>query len=411
MFEQYDEIAQLTPEQENIVRKYVDHNTFDVEAMLDYLRSHETVEFEIFPLCNKGEKVNYTYLRSFHPISRNTVIRRLVIYFYDLNRKSDDVYMSDLFEDYADFLYPMPERDGPYIVRRNESRFTQDMDFEKLYVLLEKIIYEYKIPLDRVFHYLITCFGEPIRFKFFYHWTNFIDLLDKADETNVFPNNLYYALNTELVKHDKGARFTLPNYIESTPSYNSEAKELTLNVSGYFPVNDKGEVVMEWVGLWLENCGEIRIAKIELDPNDIETFFLAGPSGSNLINLVVPVNPDSRVFALRRKKDSTGKYVNKWIQVYCGSRVSKFTFKPLVTKREELKLSQKEVAELADINLRSYQRIEKGESTPDALNLIELMSILDINDTKSFIARPEIIDDDYSKFKSGKMPSEYIDEN
>ncbi len=109
-----------------------------------------------------------------------------------------------------------------------------------------------------------------------------------------------------------------------------------------------------------------------------------------------------------RKKDKDGIYHNYWRQIYAGSQVSEFTMKPLMAMREKLKLSQKEVAELADINLRSYQRMEAGNSTPDALNLIELMTLLGISGTESFIAHPEIEDDDYSKFKSGEVPSSFL---
>ena len=411
MFEDIEQSA-LTAEQENMVRKYVDPKTFDVEGMIDHLRKNETIGFDIFTSNNVGEKVGYTFLRSYKPVSRSVFIRRLPIYFFDLMRKSGVPSITELFEDFIDFKYPVdPSKQPPIVIRGDGERFTADMDLESVYVLLEKLIYEYRIPLDLTLSYIGRSFGRPLHFKQFYHWMSYLDLLDKLDETNVFPESLYYSLNMEYKRTGKPARFVLKERYLRRPYYDNERKAHIFSVAGYFPIDPDGNVVMDWTGLWLEDVGEIKVVRSDQTTlDDFESFMMHANDGSAMVTLEIPVNPDSRVFALYHDKDSSGKYRNRWKQIYSGSRVSQFTFNPIVQRREQLKLSQKEVAELADINLRSYQRIEKGESTPDALNLIELMSILEMRDIESFISKPVIMDDDYSKFRSGEKPSTFLEE-
>ena len=121
----------------------------------------------------------------------------------------------------------------------------------------------------------------------------------------------------------------------------------------------------------------------------------------------IEVNEKSRVFALYKKRGDDGQFHKYWEQIYAGTTHSKFSFKPIIKERERLKLSQKEVAEKADINLRSYQRMEAGESIPDALGLIALMNLLDIKNVDTFNRKCRFIDDDYSKFRSGNNPSEF----
>ncbi len=412
MFEEYQK---LTTEQENIIRRYVDTELFSVDAFIQYLSNYEIISFDIFTQCAMpGKRPQFSFLRSYRPVSRDVFIKRIPFYFFDLRNSLDFFSLTDLFEGYIDFsgqgsLQTESLEDGFKVatVSGDYSVFTSDIDFEPLYEMLEKVVYTYKVPLDRALKYLLKSFGRFVGFKYFYHWLTYLDLLDEVNEINVFPNNLYLAFNKELISRGKSPRLVMPDGFTDKVSFNSEEKCQMFRIGGFFPVED-GKPIMEWIGLWLEECGEISIQNSPSTTGSFEDYILLSSKAASRSVLEIRVNPKSRIFELIRKKDKDGIYHNYWRQIYAGSQVSEFTMKPLMAMREKLKLSQKEVAELADINLRSYQRMEAGNSTPDALNLIELMTLLGINGTESFIAHPEIEDDDYSKFKSGEVPSNFL---
>lgn len=51
----------------------------------------------------------------------------------------------------------------------------------------------------------------------------------------------------------------------------------------------------------------------------------------------------------------------------------------LVEARTEKKLTQKQVAELVGVGIRTYQSWEYNERIPDAQNLLKLIKTLDLN--------------------------------
>ena len=400
----------LSPEQELIVRRNVNAHYFDVDAMIEYLKDHEVIDFEIFTKCCI-KKVAYSFLICFKPIPRDLFIRRLEIYFYDLkNEKSDD--MTAFFANYVNYakLGDWIERGLPY--DDEEPAFKKEYDLEPAYQLLDKIISEYKIPLKEMFSYLNGYFGDSFGFKTVLQWSNYIDLLDEVNENTAFPKNFYYAINSEMKKHGQTPRFVLAvknGYKDA--SFDKENKTQYVDFEGYFPVDEEGKLVLEWVGIWLENTDGVELIQDQVVYDDDDFFFMTNLDGDGLYKIRVKVNQDSRIFILTRGKGPDGSNHNYWRQVFAGSRVSEFSFKPIIEAREKMKLSQKEVADLADINLRSYQRMEAGESTPDGLALISLMSLLDINSPSVFRKHPSFIDDDYAKFRSGKLPSEFLEKD
>jgi len=74
----------------------------------------------------------------------------------------------------------------------------------------------------------------------------------------------------------------------------------------------------------------------------------------------------------------------------------------LKTKRKELKITQQEVADAIDVQLRTYQKWEKGDTIPDGYNMIRLMNYLNIESVQEFIDNKPIIDDGFEAFRSRK---------
>ena len=68
---------------------------------------------------------------------------------------------------------------------------------------------------------------------------------------------------------------------------------------------------------------------------------------------------------------------------------------------KERKMTQKEVAEIIDVKLRTYQNWETGQSKPDTLDLIKLMNLFDIYNVQELIKSSPISDPNFEKFKTG----------
>lgn len=398
----------LTAEQELIVRRNVVPQFFDVDKMIDYLNTHDTIEFDIFTKCCI-KKVSYSFLICFKPISRDLFIKRLEIYFYDIKSPKGSNEMTRYFAEYIEYAGFITVSDSglPF---DDEPVFKKEYDIEPAYQLLDNVISKYQIPLKKMFDYLEGFFGSDLSFKRFLQWSNYVETLDEPNEENVFPDNFFYSFNKEMEAHGQTPRLVLAWYSNyNFLSFDKETKSQYVDIQGYLPVDPEGNVVLEWVGVWLENTDGCELIDDQVLMDDDDFFFMSNMAGDGLRKLRIKVNPNSRVFLLSREKGQDGVYHNTWNQIFAGSCVSKFSFKPIVEAREKLKLSQKEVADLADINLRSYQRMEAGESTPDGLALISLMTLLDIKGPGVFRRNPSFVDDDYSKFRSGSLPSEFLD--
>lgn len=398
----------LTPEQELIVRRNVNPKFFNVDGILEYLKENDIINFDIFTK-NCTKKVSYSYLRCFKPVSRDVFINRLEIYFYDLkdNRSSD---MLLYFVNYLQYEKLLDEDIYPGMPYQEDAIFKAEYDLEPAYQLLDKIISIYKIPLEKGFSYLRDYFGDELEYKRVRQWVSYLELLDEPNETNVFPKNFYYSFNIEMQKKGQTPRLVMVSRC-AEPTFDKENKCQYVELSGYFPLDENEKLVEEWTAVWFEKIDGYELGTPGTIIDEEDLFMFHDFDGEGMITIKVKVNPESRIFALKRRKGPDGFVHNYWVQVYAGSCVTKFSFKPISDRREELKLSQKEIADLADINVRSYQRMEAGESTPDALALISLMGILDIRSPSVFKKQSKFMDDDYTKFRSGKAPSEFLEDD
>ena len=100
---------------------------------------------------------------------------------------------------------------------------------------------------------------------------------------------------------------------------------------------------------------------------------------SRMGNLWIDITPKTVVHLLNvyNSKDDRDDY---WYQVYTGPLTMEFDYTILKDKRKQLKMTQQEVAEAVGANVRTYQKWEDGETTPDGHYLIRLLNWLDISD-------------------------------
>ena len=68
--------------------------------------------------------------------------------------------------------------------------------------------------------------------------------------------------------------------------------------------------------------------------------------------------------------------------------------------RNEIGLTQQTLADAVGVQLRTYQKWEKGETIPDGYNLIKLMNYLNIESVQHFIINNPIYDNGFEKFKA-----------
>ena len=139
-------INPITSEEELIVRKYINQQYFEIDKIIEYLNTNSFISKDIFlnyftPIA-RG-KFSLTYLNSFKEINRDKFIKRIQIYFYDVNLKNEfQPSMTDFFNGYLQFI-----NKGKIIETFNEfdKLYPSDIDFEPLYSILDELIYDYSI--------------------------------------------------------------------------------------------------------------------------------------------------------------------------------------------------------------------------------------------------------------------------
>lgn len=143
-----------------------------------------------------------------------------------------------------------------------------------------------------------------------------------------------------------------------------QRNKMKLFFNGQFPCDEKGNPVMEWIGIKVENAGKIS----------------CDCKRSAEGNLCVEILSDTKIFVL--EEDDDGDY---WDLAYCGPKAMTFDYESLQFYRKQMGLTQQQVADAIDANVRTYQKWEQGVTTPDCQNLIRLMNWLDIPDVQAVI--------------------------
>lgn len=413
-------INPITSEEELIVRKYINQQYFEIDKIIEYLNTNSFISKDIFlnyftPIA-RG-KFNLTYLNSFKEINRDKFIKRIQIYFYDVNLKNEfQPSMTDFFNGYLQFI-----NKGKKIETFNEfdKLYPSDIDFEPLYSILDELIYDYSIDIDRVLNYIQEQRGSVKYHIIFRYWYGYLKLLDfnKINDIKmIFPKNILYSYNVELEKNGFKPIIHFPATLgdDNDSPYVVYRRNKVLNIGGFFPFDDEGNPVFKWIGIWFENVKNIKwvVSKPKTQEHDIQ--YNSSPSLRMVLKFELCHN--TRIFLAYRQHIGRDEFMEEekfkeyWKLEYCGPSLMKLDCSIITKKREELGYSPKDVSEATGINLRTYQRIEVGEGSPDGLNLIKIMNFLDIGFYDELIKKEEIIDDGFEKFMDGAKLSEFIDE-
>lgn len=417
------EITPITSEEELIVRKFINPQFFDVEAIINYLNNNSSIKKEIFlgflTPSSKG-RFYLSYLSAYQETRRDIFIKRIPIYFYDINLKNELMpTMTDFFDGYARYVTHETTFES---FEGNENEYPPGFTFEPLYKIIDELSDEYSIQIEQVLNYIQQQRGSVGHYEIFRYWYHYFKLIkhNPTEEDVIFPRNILYSYNVELEKNGLKPIIHFPATWEDENEgvYVTYREDNELKIGGFFPIDDNGEPVLKWIGIWTENVKSLQYAvakKNEFD-NQIPIQLEYKMRPALKVSLKFELDSKTRIFLGYRRvigyddflgEDKVREY---WALEYCGPALMKLDCSKIVEKREELGYSIKQVAEATDINLRTYQRIENGEGSPDGLNLIKIMNYLDIDSYEDLIKKDIILDSGFEKFLSNKKISEFLDD-
>ena len=131
---------------------------------------------------------------------------------------------------------------------------------------------------------------------------------------------------------------------------------------GNFPCDKNGMPILRWTSLKIKN------------PADISFSAQKSRAGE----LRIQLGPLTTIHSL----EPSGAEENiswEWVQVYAGPQTMLFDQEALKEFRVSNGMTQKAVADAIGASVRTYQKWEKGETTPDGHYLLRIMNWLNID--------------------------------
>ena len=136
---------------------------------------------------------------------------------------------------------------------------------------------------------------------------------------------------------------------------------------GHFPCDSQGNPILKWTSILAKH------------PAGISFTGEKSQCGELRINL----SPKTIVYALDDEPAEDKEPVR--MQLYAGPQTMEFDNDALREFRHERNMTQSQVAEAIGTSVRTYQKWEGGETTPDGHYLLRLMNWLDISSVQSLV--------------------------
>lgn len=340
-----------------IINANVNQKYFSVDKLLEYLNTHVIVEREVFKIIMKNPLNKPTYLSvdlddkyGYAPIPVESFIRRIPFYFYYPEDKVTHFMHASL----ASIMRSVTKR-----LTKSEEEIASDI--EKIYKALEEIHYHYNIRVDDIFGYM-DMRGNKLKTEQFMEWYDYLKLCEKLHWYDFMPDDFIYKYNLAL--EATGRKPIIYDLDEVLPGEYIFRNGNTMEIEGTFPVYPTGKPVLRWIGIILKNPGRI-ICSVG------ENHFTAS-------KIIIELKPTTELYA--RNLYNSDEEGERWYRLYAGPQIMEFDFTVLKNRRQRLKMTQKEVAEAVGATLRTYQKWENGETTPDSKFLLRLLNWLDIRD-------------------------------
>ena len=345
-----------------IIDQYVDEKYFDKKKLIKYLELHDFAGNEVFSICCRrvpeGHQHTFPYSNIFfqgydyNPVPIETFIKRIPFYFYiipdDVNKASLVYKENTLLGNLSDIL----------ACRSQPNRIA---DTEETYQILEYLFYEKGIHLLELFSYTATN-GEILdSMHFISKWKHYLEL--KKENDSMMPENFIVRYNEVLEENG------LPPIIYEVQELGREEYffryDDSIEFEGVFPSTKDGTPILKWIGLDIKNAKSVSLLK---------------KMGIYYQRLIVELAPDTVIHA-----KNIHNYEDKedfWYLVYAGPKTIRFDHEALKDRRQYLRYTQKEVAEAVGAAVRTYQKWETGDSTPDGHYLLRLINWLNIENVQ-----------------------------
>lgn len=382
----------------DVIEQYVNPRNNDVKKLAGYIATHEIITNEVFRLVAKdnGRRIlDTSYCHDldreggFLPVDRDRFIRRVPFYYYEEQTGTSSISPLGRF---------LP------IVKDNVA---DGEKLEELYVGMEHLFYELHIPLADIFKYPFMQLRKPSTVKkpykdengktifpvsipqglidsytddmgmdireLMFRWIHYVKLCDQLKWLDFMPERLVFKYNEALEASGLDPIIYLPLKHNFDQYFIREAGN-AYSCYGNFPCDEKGRPAMKWIGVRVENPGTI-------------TF---DGEKSRRGKLRIGLTPATRIFAkgIYNEEDDSGDI---WYQVYAGPLTMEFDYGCLKEYRTIRGMTQRQVAEAIGASVRTYQKWENGETTPDGIYMLRLMNWLDIQDAQSLVAYKDYI--------------------
>lgn len=345
----------LTNKQEAFLDQIIVDDRINKDRLFKYLGTHDIVGSEIFSFCieddeDPGRVKVSRFLADddefYQPLSVEAFIELSPFFFFirDFHGKNQTYD----YGDYCDLLSALFYR----------RRHSQDVQLKDIYSALKFAYYELEIPTDKIFGYWIDQTGL-VTGDIFLQWIDYLHMSVAAGESDYFPKSFIYSYNDMLCK--SGRKPIIYEITESGLGDPYFRDGLTFEFEGTFPCDPRGRPVWAWIGIHTNDIYNVTCSTKK--------------SESGRLKFTVSPNTIIHVLNFYNHSEDDG---DRWYQVYAGPQTMKFDYTILKERRTSMGLTQQQIADAVETSIRTYQKWESGETTPDGHYLLRLMNWLDI---------------------------------
>lgn len=351
----------------DIITKYVDEKYYDRAKLINYLEMHTMVGNEIFAYCDKNaghgkygpeahspmldKKYGYT------PLPVEAFIRRIPFYFYVEDGSFDLMgNLGHLLTGGMSFIFEEKHNKG----------------LEDVYSSLEYMFYEKDIQLVDIFNYPIKQRNKENILDVFFKWNHYLQLGDQLDPVPpALPECFIVGYNDVLEKSGLlPIMYELDMMLPGEYFWRDDSK---ITIEGVFPCDRNGQPILKWIGVKIKNAKSITCSQEEF--------------GQISSRMKIELAPDTIIYGLNCYNNDDED--DQWYQLYAGPQTMQFDHTVLKSRRNALRYTQQEVADAVGATVRTYQKWETGETTPDGHYLLRLMNWLDILSVQDIIRYAE----------------------
>lgn len=138
-----------------------------------------------------------------------------------------------------------------------------------------------------------------------------------------------------------------------------------------FPCDAQGRPILRWTNIKVENAKSVTFSG----------------AMSRAGTMRIEIQPDTTIHLWGEDNfyDEESEPDDEWHQIYAGPLNMEFNYKALKEFRVARGFTQKEVADAIGANVRTYQKWEGKNSTPDGHYLLRIMNWLQIDDVQDLI--------------------------